>query len=170
MRPEPGAATPSHPGTARNDPDRTEPEMPEQSEVPFRGMLIGGELVEATGGATLPSVNPATEQVIGSVPEASAEDVDRAVQGALKAGQAWRDRTWTQRAAVLRQYAQVLEDNAEELAYLDAIDSGNPIASMRADVQGAVGEIRYFAGIAGETKGRTVPSGPDALTYTEFVP
>ena len=144
--------------------------MAEQTEVPFRGMLINGELVEATGGATLPSVNPATEEVIGSVPDATAEDVDRAVHGALRAGQAWRDRTWTQRAAALRQYAQILEDNLEELAYLDAIDSGNPISSMRADVEGAIGEIRYFAGIAGETKGRTVPSGPDALTYTEFVP
>ena len=133
-------------------------------------MLIDGELVEASGGATLESVNPATEQVIGVVPEATADDVDRAVRAAEKAGPAWRDRTWTQRAGVLRQYAQVLEDNLEELAHLDAIDSGNPITSMRADVQGAIGEIRYFAGIAGETKGRTIPSGPDALTFTEFVP
>jgi betaine-aldehyde dehydrogenase len=144
--------------------------LPQQTDVPFRGMLIGGELVEATGGATLPSVNPATEEVIGSVPDATAEDVDRAVRAAEQAGAAWRDRTWTQRAAILRQYAQVLEDNLEELAHLDTIDSGNPISSMRADVQGAIGEIRYFAGLAGETKGRTIPSGPDALTYTEFVP
>jgi betaine-aldehyde dehydrogenase len=144
--------------------------MAERTEIPFRGMLIGGELVEATGGATLESVDPATEQVIGQVPDASAEDVDRAVRAALAAGQAWRDLTWQQRATVLREYGQVLEDNLEELAHLDAIDSGNPITSMRADVQGAVGEIRYFAGIAGETKGRTIPSGPDALTYTEFVP
>jgi betaine-aldehyde dehydrogenase len=144
--------------------------MADTTEVPFRGMLIGGELVEATGGATLESVNPATEQVIGQVPDASAEDVDRAVRAALAAGQAWRDQTWQQRAKVLREYGQILEDNLEELAHLDAIDSGNPVTSMRADVQGAVGEIRYFAGIAGETKGRTIPSGPDALTYTEFVP
>ena len=141
-----------------------------QSEVPFRGMLIGGELVEATGGASLESVNPATEEVIGRVPDASAGDVDRAVQAALEAGPAWRDRPWQQRAKLLREYGRILEENAEELAYLDAVDSGNPIASMRADVQGAVGEINYFAGIAGETKGRTIPSGPDALTYTEFVP
>ncbi len=146
------------------------PQQTQHSEVPFRGMLIDGALVEAAGGATLESVDPATEQVIGAVPEASAADVDRAVQAALRAGQAWRDRTWTQRAAVLRQYAQVLEDNLEELAHLDAIDSGNPITSMRADVQGAIGEIRYFAGLGGETKGRTIPSGPDALTFTEFVP
>ncbi|MFP5336741.1 MAG: aldehyde dehydrogenase family protein [Actinomycetes bacterium] len=139
-------------------------------EVPFRGMLVGGELVEATGGRTLESVNPATEEVIGHVPDASAEDVDRAVRAALSAGRAWRERPWQQRAALLREYGRILEDNLEELAYLDAVDSGNPITSMRADVKGAVGEIDYFAGIAGETKGRTIPSGPDALTYTEFVP
>jgi betaine-aldehyde dehydrogenase len=133
-------------------------------------MLIGGELVEASGGASIPSVNPATEEVIGAVPDATADDVDRAVRAAESAGPAWRDQLWTRRSAVLRDYAQVLEDNLEELAHLDAVDSGNPISSMRADVQGAIGEIRYFAGVAGETKGRTVPSGPDALTYTEFVP
>ena len=88
----------------------------EDGRVPFRGMLIGGELVEATGGATLESVNPATEQVIGAVPEAGAEDVDRALQAALRAGQAWRDRPWPQRPAVLRQYAQVLEDHGKESA------------------------------------------------------
>lgn len=144
--------------------------MAEHPEVPFRGMLIGGELLESSSGASIPSVNPATEEVIGSVPDATADDVERAVRAAESAATGWRDLMWTRRSAILRDYAQVLEDNLEELAHLDSIDSGNPISSMRADVQGAIGEIRYFAGVAGETKGRTVPSGPDALTYTEFVP
>ena len=64
----------------------------------------------------------------------------------------------------------MLEAHRDELARLDALDAGLPVASMRADVSSAAAEIRYFAGIAGETKGRTIPSGPAALTYTEFVP
>lgn len=172
------------PVTSTDDEDTAEPAL-QQSEreatngmvhrmsnefLPTTGMLIDGELIQASDGATLPSVNPATEQPIGSLPDATAEDVDKAVRAAERSSTAWQDLAWTERSKVLRQYAQVLEDNLDELAHLDTIDSGNPIGSMRADVRGAAEEIRYFAGLAGETKGRTIPSGSGALTYTEFVP
>ncbi|MFI6349469.1 aldehyde dehydrogenase family protein [Streptomyces sp. NPDC050560] len=144
--------------------------MAENPTVPPRGMLIDGELVPASDGAVLPAENPTTEETAGELPDATPEDVDRAVKAARRAGPAWAATPWAERAKVLHAYAAVLEDNLEELARLDAIDGGLPLTSMRADVRGAAGEIRYFAGIAGETKGRTIPSGPDALTYTEFVP
>lgn len=138
--------------------------------VPARGMLIDGQLVDSSDGAALPAENPTTEQVIGSVPDATEEDVDRAVAAARRASGAWRSMAWQRRAEILREYADRLEANVEELALLDTLDGGNPLASMRADVRGAAAEIRYFAGIAGETKGETIPSGPTELTYTEFVP
>ena len=138
--------------------------------VPFRGMLIDGEIVPASDGATLDVENPTTEENIGAIPDATAEDVDRAVQAARRASRGWAATPWTKRASILRGYADLLEANTEELARLDALDGGLPVASMRADVASAASEIRYFAGIAGEMKGRTIPSGPDALTYTEFVP
>ena len=94
----------------------------------------------------------------------------RAVAAARRANKEWAATAWSQRARLLREYADLLEDHGDELARLDALDAGLPVASMRADVRSAAAEIRYFAGIAGETKGRTIPSGPDALTYTEFVP
>ncbi len=144
--------------------------MPKQPEFPSRGMLIDGEITQASDGATLPSVNPATEEVIGSLPDATPEDVDRAVRAAERASAGWQALRWIRRADLLRAYAQVIKDNVDELAHLDSVDSGNPISSMRADVHGAAAEIAYFAGLAGETKGRTIPSGRDALTYTEFVP
>jgi betaine-aldehyde dehydrogenase len=138
--------------------------------VPFRGMLIDGEIVKASDSATLPSINPATEQAIGEIPDATPEDVDRAVRAARGASTAWSETPWSTRAQILNRYADVLSDHADELAVLDAVDAGLPVKSMRADVLSAAAEIRYFAGLAGETKGRTFPSGPDALTYTEFVP
>lgn len=141
-----------------------------QTTVPSRGMLIDGELVASSDGGVLTSENPATEEILGELPDATAEDVDRAVRGARRASRAWADMSWVKRGEVLRQYADVVEAHTEELARLDALDGGLPVSSMRADVASAVSEIRYFAGIAGETKGRTIPSGPDALTYTEFVP
>jgi len=133
-------------------------------------MLIDGEIVPASDGAVLEAENPATEEVIGSIPDASTDDIDRAVHAARRASRGWAETPWAKRGEVLRAYADLLAQNAEELARLDALDGGLPIASMRADVASAANEIRYFAGLAGEAKGRTIPSGADALTYTEFVP
>ena len=133
-------------------------------------MLIAGELVDAEGGRTLESVNPATEEVVGQVPDASAKDVERAVQAAHGASAEWAALTWAKRASVLRDFAAVVRENADELADLDVIDSGNPITSMRADVASAADDIDYFAGISSELKGETIPSGPDAYTLTEFEP
>lgn len=149
-----------------------EPRMssPETDMVPSRGMLIDGKLVSASDHATLDSENPTTERKLGEIPNASPDDVDHAVQVARRANVAWRALPWLDRAQVLHEYAQVVEDNLEELARLDVLDAGLVITSMRADVASAVREIRYFAGLAGETKGRTIPSGPGQLTYTEFLP
>ena len=140
------------------------------TKIPSRGMLIDGELVNASNGATLPAENPTTEQVIGDLPDATAEDVDRAVAAARRVSPDWSGTPWTQRARKLRDLADLLDEHRDELAELDALDAGLPVASMRADVTSAANEIRYFAGLAGETKGQTIPSGPDQLTYTEFVP
>lgn len=143
---------------------------PSQQAVPDRGMLIDGELTISGDDSWIPAENPATEQMIGRVPDATPEDVDRAVQAARRASDGWRSQSWQHRAALLREYADLLEAHTDELGLLDALDSGNPLGSMRADVGGAAAEIRYFAGIAGETKGETIPSGPGELTFTEFVP
>jgi betaine-aldehyde dehydrogenase len=133
-------------------------------------MLIGGDLRGASSGKTIEAVNPATEAVVGAVPDATAEDVDDVVAAASAAAPGWRDTSWASRAALLRDLADLLDAHRDELALLDAIDAGLPVKSMRADVSSAAAEVRYFAGLAGETKGRTIPSGPNALTLTEFVP
>ena len=133
-------------------------------------MLIGGELRPAAGGAVRDAVNPATERVIGSVPEASVADVDAAVSAAVAAAEGWRDTPWPARARALRALADVVDAHRDELARLDALDGGNPVTSMVADVAGAAEEVRYFAGLAGETKGTSYPAGPDAVTFSSFVP
>lgn len=141
-----------------------------ESVIPTRGMLIDGKLVGSSDGALLSSENPTTEETIGQFPDATPVDVDRAVEAAKRASKEWRATPWEKRAKLLHEYADVLEENLEELARLDALDGGLPLASMRPDVTSAANEARYFAGLAGETKGRTIPSGPNQLTYTEFMP
>ncbi len=134
--------------------------------APHRLMHIGGEWVDAVGGGRLESVDPASEAVIATVPDAGRADVDAAVEAATSAASAWRDLGWQRRAAALRQLAARIEDEADDLARLDVLDGGLPITGMRADVTGAVSEILYYAGLAPETRGSTAPPAPDVLSYT----
>ncbi|MDZ5445033.1 aldehyde dehydrogenase family protein [Micromonospora sp. 4G57] len=66
---------------------------------PQRGMLIDGELVMVLDGAVLPSESPATEEIIGELPDATAEDVDRAVRAARRASKEWSATAWSKRGA-----------------------------------------------------------------------
>lgn len=129
-------------------------------------MLIGGELRPAASGETIASINPATEEVLGHLPRGGAEDVDAAVAAAKGAFSAWRDRTWGERAKLLRAFAAKVRAAREELARLDTLDTGNPIAAMRRDVDKGAGALETFAGLAGALKGETLNTGPDVLDYT----
>jgi betaine-aldehyde dehydrogenase len=142
--------------------------IPEHLGVP--GMLVDGRLVPAGDGAELSVVDPTTEERIGAIPDASPADVDAAVTAAAGAAATWRDLRWAERARILHEVADAVQANADDFALLDALDGGNTRDSMRADALSAAEEIRYFAGISPEAKGQTIPSGPNALTYTEFVP
>jgi len=129
-------------------------------------MLIGGERVGAASGATIESRDPSTGEVIGSFPRGDAADVDRAVAAAAKAYPAWRKTPALERGACLRKLADLIEENATELALLDVRDNGSPIREMRNDAHIAVAQLRYFAGIALELRGETVDTGPGRLNYT----
>ena len=139
-------------------------------------MLIDGKHVHAASGKTFPVYNPATGEVIAHVPEAEAEDVDRAVRAARRAfdegpwGQFGANRiSASQRGRMLNKLADLLEQHLEEFAELESIDNGKPLAVARvADVPLAVDLFRYMAGWATKITGSTFPiSFPgDYLTYT----
>lgn len=131
-----------------------------------RLMHVGGEWVAATSGATIVTVDPTTEQALAAVPDAGADDVDRAVAAARAAAPGWRDLGWAERAASLRRLADRVEEEAEGLARLDVRDAGAPLSGMRSDVAAAVREIHYYAGLAPETRGSTAPVAPDTVSYT----
>jgi betaine-aldehyde dehydrogenase len=129
-------------------------------------MHIRGAWVDATAGGRTESVDPTTEEVIATTPDAGAEDVATAVAAAQDAAIGWRRLGWARRAALLRELAVRIEAEADSLARLDVRDAGLPLAGMRADVSGAVAEIHYYAGLAPETRGSTAPPTPDTLSYT----
>jgi betaine-aldehyde dehydrogenase len=133
-------------------------------------MHIGGEWMPAASGAVLESVDPSTEEVLGTFPDGDAEDVDRAVAAAREAAPAWRDLGWRRRAGLLRELSARIADQSEELARLDVRDSGNPLSGMRTDLSSTCDEIDYYAGIASQTGGTTGPRATDTMSWTEREP
>src|SRR4029453_8380107 len=112
-------------------------------------MLIGGEWVAAAGGRTLEVRNPATDEVIAQVPDAGAEDVDRAVRaarGAFDGG--WRDTTAQQRGRVLFRIAEAIRARRAELAELETLDCGKPIVEAELDIDDAATCFEYYGGLA----------------------
>jgi betaine-aldehyde dehydrogenase len=114
--------------------------------------------------------SPGTGELLASVADASAADVDAAVSAAKTAFSSWRLTAPRERGNLLRRCAQVLRDHADDLARLDAADCGNPVAEMKRDVLIAADGIEYFAGLAAETKGETIPVGHSFLNYSTREP
>lgn len=133
-------------------------------------MSIGGRMTAASAGEWLTSVNPATEEPIGRAPAATREDVGRAIAEAEAAQPGWAALSIWQRGALLRQVAAAIRVKAEDVKRIEAEDSGNTIARLNGDMHKASHHFEYFAGLASEMKGDTVPGTARGLHLTERVP
>jgi betaine-aldehyde dehydrogenase len=133
-------------------------------------MSIGGEWRAAASGERIDCIDPTTEELLGTVPAGGAADAEDAVAAAQEASGAWRALGWTRRAGVLRDLAAAVAENAEQLALLDVLDSGNPVAGMRGDLESTVRELNYFAGLAGQTHGVSTPTDADRVSFTQREP
>lgn len=131
-----------------------------------RPMLIGGELVASDSGAWMDSVNPATEEIHGRVPQGTVTDVARAVAAARDAQPGWNAISVTQRSKLLRELAEEMRRRADQVVPLEAADTGNTIASLGGDIELAGGYIELMAGLGMEMKGESVPATPDNLHFT----
>jgi aldehyde dehydrogenase (NAD+) len=113
------------------------------------GLFIDGSFVEGSGGR-FKTVNPATEEVLAEVVEASAEDVDAAVTAARRAfDDVWGPMPGRERAKYLYRIARIVQERARELAVLESIDNGKPIRESRdVDVPLVAAHFFYYAGWA----------------------
>src|SRR4051794_30137633 len=91
--------------------------------------FVGGEAVDAVEGGIEEIVNPATGETIAEVPKGTQADVDRAVEAAKNAWPEWRESTPAERAELLLKLADVLEENAEELAEIESRNVGKPLGA-----------------------------------------
>ena len=130
-----------------------------------RGLFYGGAWHEAAGG-TAESTSPSTGQSLGSYALAAASDVDRAVAAAGAGFEQWRQVPPLERARLLREMARILAAHREELAWTDAVDGGSPMRELVKDVDTAVAQIEFFAGLVTEMKGASVPVGLEAVNFS----
>jgi len=131
-----------------------------------REHFYGGAWRAPLEGGTLAVSSPATGENLGRVADGGAADADAAVDAAYRAFPAWRQTPAQERAACLRRAAQVLRDHAAELAWIDAMDGGNPFGAMVYDVELCASYLDYFAGLVTEMKGSTIPVDGRTLNYT----
>jgi betaine-aldehyde dehydrogenase len=109
-------------------------------------------------------------ETLADVPSASEADVDRAVKAAKAAFKDWSRLPIKERARCLERLADRIEENADELALIDAVDSGNAIVGMRGDMIWTADWLRYCAGLVTEIKGETFSQGDRHLNFTRRQP
>ena len=136
-------------------------------------MWIGGEWCGSASKESIDSINPATSEVIGSIPRGTEADAHKAVQAARSAfdqGE-WPRMSYQDRGDVLRQIAQLVREKASDLARLETLDNGKPIKeSTLIDIPTVADTFESFASMAGELKGETIPVTPPAVSYTRHEP
>lgn len=111
-------------------------------------------------------INPATEEVIAEIPEADERDISAAVDAAQKAYEEWKEMDVIEKENIISKIAEAVEENAEELIWLDVIDAGRPIVDAEEDIEAVVRMYRYFSGIPSKIEGTTIPTGNDKVVLT----
>jgi aldehyde dehydrogenase (NAD+) len=137
-----------------------------------RGLWIGGEEVPATDGRTFETIDPATGEAICEVAQGGAEDAERAAAAAREAlDGGWRTLAPSKRAGLIYAFADAIKANLAELAELESLDNGKPVAYAKGDIAAAVNHLRYYAGWPTKIEGETIPvSSPDVFCYTRREP
>lgn len=112
------------------------------------GLLINGEWTKGSKGELMTSYNPSNGAELAKFVDASNEDVDAAVKAAQEAFKTWKKTTAAERALILNQIADVIDENAELFALQETLDNGKPIRETRAaDIPLASDHFRYFASV-----------------------
>src|SRR5271168_1350742 len=136
------------------------------TQVDVLANFIDGERARATGD-TEAILNPATGEELARAPVSSAEEVDGAVMAARRAFDGWSQATPAQRSQALLELASSLEEHGEEIARLEALNAGKPLAAVESDeIPVMVDNLRFFAGAARCLEGRA--AGEYMEGYTSF--
>lgn len=135
--------------------------------------FINGEFIGSLNNKTFPVINPATEEIITHVHEASTKEIDMAVNSAKDAFEKgpWSSFSSFERSECLYKLSNLMEKNRDTLALIESINSGKPYKMARQnDLSAAIAMLRYYAGFAGKIQGETIPISGPFLCYTKPEP
>ncbi|MBA1189026.1 NADP-dependent succinate-semialdehyde dehydrogenase [Pseudomonas entomophila] len=119
--------------------------------------FINGEWLDADNGQSIQVTNPATGEVIGSVPKMGTAETRRAIEAADKALPAWRALTAKERSAKLRRWFELMIEHQDDLARLMTTEQGKPLAEAKGEIAYAASFIEWFAEEAKRVYGDTIP-------------
>lgn len=136
------------------------------------GLFINNEFVRSKQGNKFEVLSPSTEEVVTSVYEAREDDVDIAVQHALRAFEesSWAKADPCQRGAALYKLANLIEENFETIASIEAMDNGKAIGNAKGDVTLAISVLRSTAGFSDKMLGSVIESGDSHFNFTRREP
>jgi aldehyde dehydrogenase (NAD+) len=121
-------------------------------------LLINGQWLKASDGDAINVINPCDSQVFTTIARGTATDIDLAVKAAQKALEGpWGNMTATERGRILQRLGQLILDNAEDLAQIEARDTGKPITVARNDVTAVARYFEFYGGAADKVHGQTIP-------------
>jgi succinate-semialdehyde dehydrogenase/glutarate-semialdehyde dehydrogenase len=130
---------------------------------PNISLFIDGAWSSAAAGRTLPVVNPATGEAIGTVAHAERADLDRALEAVDKGFRAWRKISAFDRSKVMRKAADLLRERADAIAPLLTMEQGKPLVEAKGEVLAGADVIDWFAEEARRTYGRVVPARTEGV-------
>lgn len=130
---------------------------------PNVNLYIDGKWRPAAGNRTLPVLNPATEEVIGTVAHASKDDLDEALAAAERGFAAWRKVSAYERAKLMRKAADIFRSRADEIAVLMTMEQGKPVGEAKMEVLAGADIIDWFAEEARRAYGRVIPARAEGV-------
>jgi len=129
-------------------------------------LLIDGTWRAGATGVTEPVINPATDEVLAHVPHAAPADLDEALEASARGFAVWRATPPLERQRVMETAARLLEERREGIARALTLENGKPLAEARAELDFAIGVLRWYAEEGKRAYGRVVPSRVPGMRQT----
>jgi succinate-semialdehyde dehydrogenase/glutarate-semialdehyde dehydrogenase len=137
---------------------------------PKAALFIDGEWTEGKGSRGDDILNPATGEVLGRVPFADPEDVDRAIEAAHAAFPAWRDAGPERRGEILRRAAGLIHSRAGEIGRVMTLEEGKPLPEAAGEVHRAAAQLEVYIEEARRAYGRIIPTDPGQVLSVRSAP
>ena len=120
--------------------------------------LIGGQWHKADGGETIDVTNPATDEVIASIPSVGQAETSRSIEAAHEAWGPWAERTASERGSLVRRLADLMHRDADRLAHIMTAEQGKPLSEAKGEIGYAASFLEWAAGEAPRMYGETIPA------------